>query len=155
MVHRLTSPSPRLWISNSKFKKIPFFTLLLTRMNICLDPTKPKESLRSLEQAKNQARAYNQHILLFPEGTRHDDGQIHPFKQGFAHLAEELDRQIIPILIENIHLCYPKNSIIPRYDGPPIRVIIGEPLKQEPQENRKDFIDRIERWFKLNKGACT
>lgn len=143
---------PRLWISNSKFKKIPLFKTILTRINIALDPLRPKDSIQALEKAKIQAQTYHQHIILFPEGTRHSSETIQPFKQGFAALAEALDRPVIPLHIQNMHNFFPARALLPYDTNISVIITIGPAQKIYPGENRKDFIDRIERWFKLDRN---
>lgn len=150
LVDGLLGNHPRFWISNVKFTAIPIFGQLLRRMHIPVNPLKPKEAIRALELAQRKARSTGQHIMMFPDGTRHDDGKIHEFRSGFVRLAEELDRPIIPICLSGMEQCSPFKYFLLDQQQKLIHVVIGEPFFLAKNETRKEFIDRIERWFKLN-----
>jgi len=51
-------------------------------------------------------------IMIFPEGTRSDDGKIKRFHKGAFYLAQELNVDIQPILILGAHYVNPKNDFI-------------------------------------------
>mgnify|MGYP003376034964 CR=1 FL=1 len=49
-------------------------------------------------------------ILVFPEGTRSEDGGIGPFHKGAFHLARELGVPILPVVIDGTGRALPKGS---------------------------------------------
>jgi long-chain acyl-CoA synthetase len=53
-------------------------------------------------------------LIIFPEGTRSEDGSIGQFKQTFAILARELNVPIVPVAISGAHVAMPRGSIFPR-----------------------------------------
>jgi 1-acyl-sn-glycerol-3-phosphate acyltransferase len=77
-----------------------------------------KESLKRLKRGEM--------LLLFPEGTRTPDGEIHTFKPGFTTLAVRSKAAILPIAIEGAYRAWPKKAHFPRpravnvHFGPPI-----------------------------------
>ena len=79
-----------------------------------------KESLRRLK-AGNQ-------LIVFPEGTRTDDGQIQPFKPGPALLAQRGATWTVPVLIDGAELVWPKSQKVPTLGN--IVVQYGEPIHQ-------------------------
>ncbi len=143
--------APRFWIGNQKYKRVIPLGILLHRMNVAIAPAKPKQAIRALEQAEKKAFQTKQHILMFPEGTRYPDGSIHQFKSGFARLAQNLNRPIIPVLITHINEIFPRSAYLIHRPSRPVTMLIGQPMQHHAEETNKDFIDRIERWFKLNK----
>ncbi|GAB6167002.1 hypothetical protein JCM19992_30020 [Thermostilla marina] len=52
-------------------------------------------------------------LLMFPEGSRTPDGEIHPFKPGFAALARKTSATILPIAIEGAYKAWPRTRPFP------------------------------------------
>jgi long-chain acyl-CoA synthetase len=69
-------------------------------------------------------------ILIFPEGTRSQDGRLQPFKSGIGLLARELGLPVIPIHLAGLHAILPKGRRWPRPG--PVVVRVGEPIRPEP-----------------------
>jgi 1-acyl-sn-glycerol-3-phosphate acyltransferase len=65
-------------------------------------------------------------VLMFPEGTRSETGQLQRFKPGFGLLATRLNLPVIPVLISGTHEALPKGRPFPRRSR--IRVTFGPPL---------------------------
>lgn len=65
-------------------------------------------------------------VLLFPEGTRSDDGTLQPFKKGAAVLAIQAQVPIVPLAIAGSREVLPKgfNAI----HGGTVRIRIGQPI---------------------------
>ncbi|MEN8194597.1 MAG: 1-acyl-sn-glycerol-3-phosphate acyltransferase, partial [Bacteroidota bacterium] len=53
-------------------------------------------------------------IIIFPEGTRSQDGQLGDYKKTFAILSSELNVPVVPVAIGGAYKALPKGSIIPR-----------------------------------------
>ncbi len=53
-------------------------------------------------------------LIIFPEGTRSEDGSIGEFKKTFAILARELNVPVIPVAIRGAHQAMPVGSKFPR-----------------------------------------
>jgi 1-acyl-sn-glycerol-3-phosphate acyltransferase len=50
-------------------------------------------------------------ILLFPEGTRSEDGALRPFREGGFRLAIELGVPIVPLAVRGTERALPKHSL--------------------------------------------
>src|SRR5271165_4421947 len=48
------------------------------------------------------------HMLIFPEGTRSEDGRLLPFKKGPFHLAMESGVPVVPVTLLGTYECWPK-----------------------------------------------
>jgi 1-acyl-sn-glycerol-3-phosphate acyltransferase len=80
-------------------------------------------------------------LVIFPEGTRSNRSEPQIFKSGLYHLAEQFpDVQLIPAWIDNVQRVMPKGEVVPV----PIlcTVTFGTPLKLEPDEDKRVFLDR-------------
>lgn len=66
-------------------------------------------------------------MLLFPEGTRSDDGEMKPFKPGFVSLVRRGKAAIVPVGFAGVHEVWPKGQSRPRLTGR-IAIHYGEPI---------------------------
>jgi 1-acyl-sn-glycerol-3-phosphate acyltransferase len=88
-----------------------------------------------------EALAHGDSIVIFPEGTRSHKGEPQPFKSGLFHLAEKFPEvPLVPAWIDNVQRVMPKGEVVPV----PVlcTVTFGEPLKLQPGESKRDFLDR-------------
>jgi 1-acyl-sn-glycerol-3-phosphate acyltransferase len=80
-------------------------------------------------------------LIVFPEGTRGDGGEVQPFKSGLYHLARRRpDTEFVPVFLENMHRILPKGEFIPL--PLPGTVTFGAPLRLRPGETKGDFLGR-------------
>ena len=80
-------------------------------------------------------------LIIFPEGTRHADGQVGDFKPGIYHLAKARpDVEFVPVYIENLNRVLPKGEVLPV----PIlcSVNFGTPIVMETGETKMNFLAR-------------
>ena len=66
---------------------------------IPIDRSNISKAMRSLEKAGAKIRAGNS-VILFPEGTRSEDGNLRPFKKGAFHMALKARVPICPVTIQ-------------------------------------------------------
>lgn len=80
-------------------------------------------------------------LILFPEGTRGHAADPQPFKAGLYNLAQRFpDVVLVPAWIQNVQRVMPKGEVVPV----PVlcSVTFGEPLRLQPGEERRAFLDR-------------
>ena len=85
------------------------------------------------------------HVILFPEGARFSDGQIHQFLLGYALLAEKTARPVVPVYIEDTYKICPMGSFSVSYA--PVRLIVGPQFLIGANESLAEFNDRVHAWF--------
>jgi len=83
------------------------------------------KAIKSLEEAGRKVRN-GVSIIVYPEGTRSDDGRVLPFKKGPFALALKARVPICPVTIEGSGYCMAKNSWDIKRGV--IRVKIGKPI---------------------------
>lgn len=64
------------------------------------------EMLQHIQQV--MAKGYS--VLIFPEGTRSEDCQVHTFRRGAFHLAEQLKCDVVPVTLWGTGRCLPKDD---------------------------------------------
>jgi len=80
-------------------------------------------------------------LVIFPEGTRSNQGDPKAFKSGLYHLAQQFPQvQLIPAWIDNVQRVMPKGEVVPV----PIlcTVTFGAPLYLGVEEDKRDFLER-------------
>jgi 1-acyl-sn-glycerol-3-phosphate acyltransferase len=99
--------------------------------------TDDQDPLEPLADALRQGDS----LVIFPEGTRSNKGEPQTFKSGLYHLAEQFpDVQLIPAWVDNVQRVMPKGEVVPV----PIlcTVTFGAPMRLEPGEDKRSFLDR-------------
>jgi 1-acyl-sn-glycerol-3-phosphate acyltransferase len=96
-----------------------------------------KESLKRLKRGEM--------VLIFPEGTRSADGEIHPFRPGFTALAVRSKAAILPVAIDGAFAAWPRWKKFPGLGR--IRVHFGEPILPGEFAGRdeRDLLAEVER----------
>ncbi|CAN5706359.1 N/A [soil metagenome] len=67
-------------------------------------------------------------VLIFPEGSRTPDGEIHEFKRGAWLLMSRAKCPIVPVGIEGAFAAFPRGAAIPRVRGIRMGATVGSPL---------------------------
>jgi 1-acyl-sn-glycerol-3-phosphate acyltransferase len=137
--------APHVWYALNRFFSTPILGGLLRRIAIAVDQEHPLRAARSLVRGVSLAREFQLHSLLFPEGGRYLDGEIHPFFAGFAVLARKLQSPVIPVMLYNVGKVYPPGSFI--IHPHVIRVVVGEPFICNEHETDNYFTERVRSWF--------
>lgn len=103
---------------------------------IVMDLNDLKTSLQKMAEVLKRGK----NIIIFPEGTRTQNGEIGDFKKTFAILSRELNIPIVPVAIEGAYNALPRGSHFPK----PCKKINVKFLKPIMPENRSyDSIKEI------------
>lgn len=81
-------------------------------------------------------------LLIFPEGTRSQDGQLQPFKWGVGKLAQAEAVKVVPTRIEGTFAALPRGSHWPHRHAVIIR--FGSPLSFTPDSDPLHIAATIE-----------
>ena len=103
-----------------------------TVMNLIpVDRASNKDKELSIKDSETLCNAFMKHeqrnLILFPEGTRGNPGELLPFKKGAARFALNLNKPILPAVIYGSHKIWPRGKV---FFGLPtrIKVFILEPI---------------------------
>lgn len=120
----------RQWMAAKVFRAV-----LIERKKVTRENNPIELMLAALQEGSS--------LIIFPEGTRHPDGEISDFKPGLYHLATARpDVELVPVFIENLNRVLPKGEILPV----PIlcSVNFGTPIALQSGESKHDFIARAQ-----------
>ncbi len=95
-------PEDCIVIAKKTLAKIPVFgwTSLLAN-NLHLDRADRKSSIGQLNIARDTLKTRGLSIWIFPEGTRNPDGRMSKFKRGAFHMALQVERPLVPVVISS------------------------------------------------------
>ncbi len=98
------------WMGKQELFKLPVIGWM---MKLAGDIAVDRKSSRSGVLAFAKAHKYLEQkcsVMMFPEGTRTQDGRIRQFNDGAFHLAIRSKVPILPLVIEGSRDCIPKHS---------------------------------------------
>lgn len=125
--------------------KSPLYGWVIRYLNYIFMEEGPEANI---EQAR-QLVADGYSIIIFPEGTRSEDGHIRRFHKGAFLLAEQLNLAIQPVFIHGAGYVSPKNELVIKH-GP---VNVGIQPRIEPDDlswgvGYRERTKSISRYFK-------
>jgi 1-acyl-sn-glycerol-3-phosphate acyltransferase len=89
-----------------------------------------KMALKKLQQGEA--------VVVFPEGTRTEDGKLGPFMQGIALLVRKSKATVLPVGLGGAYEAWPIHATKPKWApiwGPPhpasIAAVVGQPIASE------------------------
>ena len=79
-------------------------------------------SLRDSLEKAGEKLAEGHTVLIFPEGTRFADGDVHEFKAAVGHIALRHGVDILPVWLGGTHLALPKHARVLRRRDVKVRI---------------------------------
>jgi 1-acyl-sn-glycerol-3-phosphate acyltransferase len=109
--------------------RIPVFRAAMLGMGcVPIDRGDRRQSLESLRAAAQKVKK-GQPIVVFPQGTRSEDGRIQPLKKGPFYLAELAGVPIVPVGIHGTRNALSRDGVFVRRAS--VDVAIGSPIHKE------------------------
>lgn len=107
-----------------------FSTLLFSLFSvICINAIpfcRHKDLFEGLNYCRHVLSKPEHVLILFPEGTRSQSGELQPFKRGIGNLTAGTDILVIPAYIDGAHSAWSRGKKLPLPRK--IEVFFGEPL---------------------------
>ena len=139
----LATGHPHVWLAWYELVRYPLLGLFIKRMAVVVDTRSPRRAVNALHEAGQLLQGSTRHLMIFPEGGRYL--QLHDFFLGFAILAKETHRPVVPVYLVNTGTVCPPNTSWIQYA--PITVIIGSPFTYLSGESEVAFVERVRAWF--------
>ncbi|MGQ9761874.1 MAG: lysophospholipid acyltransferase family protein [Thermogutta sp.] len=83
-------------------------------------------------------------VLIFPEGTRSPDGEMHPFRRGFRMLAVRSRAVIVPVAIDGAYQSWPRSQKFPRPGRVAVHFGPGIPPQEYQALDETEFLRFVE-----------
>jgi len=132
-------------IVKEEFFSIPLLGLTVKSSGqIPLDRKSPRKGLRSIKQAAELLKR-GVSIVVFPEGTRSPDGQIHEFKTTLFVLPIRTRTPVVPVLIEGTFQALRSGSVLLKHH--PVKVTFLDPVSPDcfSDKDRALYAEKV-RW---------
>lgn len=129
------------WIAKKELFDIPVFGPSMRRGGyIPLDRGDGRKALQSMDEAAEAIRQ-GKCVVMFPEGTRTQDGHLLPFKRGGFILARKAGVPVIPVTINGSGRINPAGRI--RLYSGDIRIILHPPVNVPGDLRRSEAESRL------------
>ncbi|UCH62353.1 MAG: 1-acyl-sn-glycerol-3-phosphate acyltransferase [Fidelibacterota bacterium] len=115
---------------------------------IPVDRSNAFKARQSMDRALKAMKTKAISLILYPEGTRTDDGRLLPFKRGVFHIALHSRLPLVPVAVHGSFEAMPPNAMSLTHT--PIQVTIGQPIETKALTDKdctqllKDAHDRIQ-----------
>jgi 1-acyl-sn-glycerol-3-phosphate acyltransferase len=120
------------FIAKRELFRIPVFGWALRRADyISIDRENPREALKAIEEAVRKIRN-GAVVLIFPEGTRSENGNLLPFMKGGFTLAARAQVPVVPLAIIGTNNLHPTGNVlsVPKRKGH-VTLRAGKPMVTE------------------------
>jgi len=117
------------YLAKAELFEIPLFKTLIHALNarpIRREGADPS-ALRTARRVLDEGGA----LLVFPEGTRGEEGDIRPAKPGAGLLAVSSGAAVVPVYIKGSGRAWPRGRRLPRRSK--VTVTFGKPLRFEAE----------------------
>jgi 1-acyl-sn-glycerol-3-phosphate acyltransferase len=114
------------YVLKQELLRIPLFgKLIIGSRMIAIDRTAGSAALRALLREGDRAVREARQIVIFPEGTRSEPGNVRELQTGVAALAVRTKLPIIPVATDSGQ-CWGRRAFHKRPGV--IRIVVGEPI---------------------------
>jgi 1-acyl-sn-glycerol-3-phosphate acyltransferase len=121
-----TLPVSFRFVAKRELARIPLFGWALAGSgHILVDRGDRSQAIWSLRRGARKIRD-GTNVIVFPEGTRSETGEVRAFKSGGFHLATEAGVPIVPVSVSGTRRITPKRSF--HIQGGRVKVRYGKPI---------------------------
>ena len=131
-------------ISKIELKWIPFLGWAMQMGgHVFIDRRNHEKAMASLKSLKASLIKRPRSILLFPEGSRTDDGQLKQFKSGGLSIAIETGIPVVPVAIHGTFESLNRSSW--HFKNQMLFIKVGKPIDTQKYTNndRKNFANLV------------
>jgi 1-acyl-sn-glycerol-3-phosphate acyltransferase len=131
------------WIAKAELFRTPFMGWAMSRIGyIAIERESPKKAYRSMLRAAEKVKN-GVSVMIFPEGTRSQDGNLQPFKKGLFLIALKSQAPILPITICGTRKIMQKGEW--HFHPGNVQIIINPPLETAdiPPEKEEELSARV------------
>jgi 1-acyl-sn-glycerol-3-phosphate acyltransferase len=137
-------PHPLAYVFKKELLYVPFFGWSMARMDmIHIDRSQGAQAFKKMVAEGKRLLAQGTWIIMFPEGTRIERGQVGEYKTGGTRMAIQCGVPVIPIAVTSAK-CWPRKAFI---KSPGIvDISIGKPISsvgRRPDE----LMEEVKAWI--------
>ena len=140
-------------ISKIELKWIPFLGWAMQAAgHVFVDRRDHEKAMLSIAKIKNSLLKNPRSILIFPEGSRTNDGKVNQFKTGGLSIGISTKISIVPVAIEGTFESLSKHS--KKFVNKLLTISIGSPIdtRKYSLDDRKDLANFVNAEVKMLKN---
>jgi len=131
------------FIAKKEFSYVPFLNIWIYLLGgLFIDRKNVRKAVRTIEKGVKRIKSGGG-IVIFPEGTRSQNGELLPFHVGSLKLATKSEAIIVPVVIDGSYKVYEEHK---RVVGSEVKITFLAPIETAsiPLEDRKQVLcDKI------------
>ncbi|MBS0624795.1 MAG: (d)CMP kinase [Verrucomicrobia bacterium] len=139
----ISCPEEVHFLAKESLFKIPLFGRFIRTLNA--HPVSRDASDAATFRLIIQLLQHGKKVILFPEGRRSPDGEIHELEKGLPFLVQKAKCKIFPVYVAGTFEAWPINRSLPKIWGR-ISCVFGTPIEWESFEG----LDKKEAMAKIN-----
>ena len=129
------------FIAKKELKKVPGVSWFIEYMGgVFIDRENPRQIAAEIKKVLKGMREGNTYIV-FPEGTRTEDGSVREFKKGSLALAMKTGVKVLPVAIWGTMFLVPKGSLL--FDPGKVYLKILPPVDPKDFKSEDDLIETV------------
>jgi len=131
------------WLAKIELFRIPLFGYAMKRAGyICIDRSNRESAFESLKKAAGIIRD-GVSVMIFPEGTRSNDGNIGSFKKGGFVLAIESGVPILPVIIRGTFSVMSRSSLLIKPGKVTLEILKPVEASGFTKETKDELMEKI------------
>lgn len=135
-------PTPLRFIAKKELARVPVIGSYLKLRGILIDRKKGLDAKQAVKRAAEDQQPWP--ILIFPEGTRSQDGTLQPFKPGGLRLLAGAGRALVPVCITGTFEVFPRSAKYIKHGGR-LRMVVGDPVDPADHDTVDQALAEVER----------
>ncbi|MFN3692156.1 MAG: lysophospholipid acyltransferase family protein, partial [Fervidobacterium sp.] len=137
---------PTAFIAKKELGRFPLVNVYLKYLgSVLIDRGNVRQTALAIREIMKKLNE-GYHFIIFPEGTRSVDGEVHDFKPRSLEIAFKSKVPVLPVSIWGNHLVIPKHSLIVR--GNKAGIYISELINPEDFQSEEELRNYVENVIK-------
>jgi 1-acyl-sn-glycerol-3-phosphate acyltransferase len=131
------------WLAKAELFKIPIFGRAMRGAGyVKIDRSNRKSAIKSINEVAAKMKN-GVSVMIFPEGTRSQDGNLRPFKKGGFVMAVDSGAPIVPVIIRGTRSIMTKGSW--RINPDNVTLFIEKPIDTSDftRDTKEDLIKKV------------
>jgi len=98
-----------------------------------------RKAYTSLIKAIDELTAKQKSLVIFPEGTRSEDGSLGTFKRGISLIVLKSKRRVVPMAINGSNRFMPKRGFLSHPEKRYVKIAFGKPLSFDNSRTDREY----------------